>query len=177
MPKDYTHRREPLSREEEDRLVNACKKEEEKLIVWTFLDSGLRISEFQKLNPENIQWQENRLIVMGKGGPRGHMTKRRVVPLSDRSRRLLELHFASKNDIGICNRTIQRVIRRVANRARISKKVSPHVLRHTFAIRCIQKGISTRALQEFLGHNALSTTEWYLNLSPEEALEEFQRKW
>ena len=41
------------------------------------------------------------------------------------------------------------------------KKVSPHVLRHTFAVNCIKKGISTRALQSLLGHDRLATTEIY----------------
>ena len=53
------------------------------------------------------------------------------------------------------------------------KKVSPHVLRHTFAVNCIKKGISTRALQSLLGHDRLATTEIYLNLSPEDAIREF----
>jgi integrase/recombinase XerD len=74
-------------------------------------------------------------------------------------------------------RTIQRILTRVAGRAGITKRVTPHTLRHTFAVRCVQKGISTRALQEFLGHDRLETTEIYLNLSPEEALSEFHRKW
>lgn len=49
--------------------------------------------------------------------------------------------------------------------------------RHTFAMNCIKKGISTRALMEFLGHDRLETTEIYLNLSPEDAIEEFKEKW
>jgi len=173
----YQHRREPLSAEEEDRLVNACKTQDEKLIVWTLLDTGMRVSEFASLKADRILWQEKRIMLYGKGGKYGKRSKRRVIPLGDRTRKLLEIHFASNDQMGIHVRTIQRVVLKVANRARISKQVTPHVLRHTFAVRCIQKGISTRALQEFLGHNHLSTTEWYLNLSPEEALGEFHRKW
>ena len=74
-------------------------------------------------------------------------------------------------------RTIQRIVKKVADRAGITKPVTPHVLRHTFAVQCIQKGISTRALQQFLGHDRLQTTEIYLNLSPEAAIEEWRRKW
>lgn len=174
----YQYKREPLSAEEEDRLVNACKTHEEKLVVWVLLDSGLRVSEFANLTPEKVLWQEKRIMVYGKGGPYGKKTKRRVVPLTDRGKKLLEIHFAtSSNGVGMSTRKIQRIISRVANRAMITKKVTPHVLRHTFSVRCIQKGISTRALQEFLGHDHLETTEIYLNLSPEEALGEFHRKW
>jgi integrase/recombinase XerD len=174
---NYQHKREPLSKEEEDRLVNACKTHREKLIVWVLLDTGMRVSEFSGLKPDRVLWQEKRIMLYGKGGKYGKKSKRRVIPLSDRARKLLEIHFATNNDMGIQVRTIQRVINKLANRARMGKRVTPHVLRHTFAIRWIQKGGSTRALQEFLGHDHLETTEWYLNLSPEEALGEFQRKW
>jgi integrase/recombinase XerD len=74
-------------------------------------------------------------------------------------------------------RTIQRLVKRIANRAQVSRKLSPHVLRHTYSVTCIQKGISLPALQRLLGHDHLSTTEIYLNLSPEMVIEEFQRKW
>ena len=74
-------------------------------------------------------------------------------------------------------RTIQRVLTTVANRARITRRVSRHVLRHTFAVTAIQKGISLPALQRLLGHDRLTTTEIYLNLSPEEVLREFRAKW
>ena len=174
----YQYRREPLTAEEEDKLVNACETHQEKLVVWTLLDTGLRVSELANLVPDRVLWQEKRIMVYGKGGPFGKKTKRRIVPLTDRTKKLLEVQFTTSNDgIGMSTRTIQRIITRVANRAMVTKKVTPHTLRHTFAVRCIQKGISTRALQEFLGHDHLETTEIYLNLSPEEALGEFYRKW
>ena len=73
-------------------------------------------------------------------------------------------------------RTIQMLAKRMANRARISRPVTPHVLRHTFSVTAIQKGISLPALQRLLGHDRLTTTEVYLNLSPEEVVREFREK-
>ena len=55
--------------------------------------------------------------------------------------------------------------------------VSSHVLRHTFAVAAVQKGISLPALQRLLGYDRLTTTEIYLNLSPEEVIREFKEKW
>ncbi len=69
------------------------------------------------------------------------------------------------------------MVKRVANRARISRPVTPHVLRHTYSVTVIQKGISLPALQRLLGHDHLSTTQIYLNISPEEVLREFHAKW
>ncbi len=74
-------------------------------------------------------------------------------------------------------RTIQRMLKRVANKAHITRTVSPHVLRHTFAVAAVQKGISLPALQRLLGHDRLTTTEIYLNLSPEDVIREFKEKW
>lgn len=97
--------------------------------------------------------------------------------MTEKVRRLIEYHFVENNDIGMSKRTIERVVKTIANKAGISKSVSPHVLRHTFAVNCIKKGISTRALQSLLGHDRLATTEIYLNLSPEDAIREFLNKW
>ncbi len=173
----YQYKREPLTQDEATRLANACDTHEEKLVVWTLLDTGLRLSELAKLKKNNIDWQQHRLMVYGKGGPYGKKSKRRVIPLPPRVQPLIEGHFSLHDSIGLKQRAIQYLVKRVANRAHISRPASPHVLRHTFSVTCIQKGISTRALQELLGHDHLSTTEIYLNVSPEEVIREFQSKW
>ena len=173
----YQYKREPLSNEETDKLANAADSFQERLVIFTLLDTGLRVSELAGLRRKDIQWQERRLVIYGKGGIFGKLSKRRVLPMAERVRLVLEQHFAIENEIGFSERTIQRIVRRVANRAGISKPVSPHVLRHTFAVSCIKKGISTRVLMQLLGHDHLRTTEIYLNLSPEDVIREFHEKW
>lgn len=173
----YQYKREPLNDDEVNKLTNACETFREKFVIWILLDAGLRLSEFTELTKGNIQWQEKRLVIYGKGGPYGKKSKRRVIPMTDRARRLIEYHFTEHDTIGMSKRTVARVVKQVANRAAISKPVSPHVLRHTFSVNCIKKGISTRALQTLLGHDRLATTELYLNLSPEDAIREFLDKW
>ena len=131
-------------------------------------NTGLRVSELTGLTRQHIDWQQHRLFIYGKGGPYGARSKRRVVPLSARVRALLEPHFALHERFGMCPRTVQRLLKRVANRAAIARPVTPHILRHTFAVSAVQKGISLPALQRLLGHEYLATTQIYLNLSPEE---------
>ena len=97
--------------------------------------------------------------------------------MTERVRKLVEYHFAENNGIGVTKRTVARIVKKVADKAGIPKSVSPHVLRHTFSVNAIRKGVSTRALQYFLGHDRLTTTEIYLNLSPEDAIREFLNKW
>lgn len=173
----YQYKREPLNDDEVNRITNACDTFREKFVVWTLLDTGLRLSEFGDLKKDNIQWQERRLVIYGKGGPYGKKTKRRIIPMTERVRKLMDYHFAENNTIGATKRTVARIVKKVAQKAGISKPVSPHVLRHTFSVNCIKKGISTRALQYFLGHDRLTTTGIYLKLSPEGAIREFLNKW
>ena|SRR5437762_5831073 len=173
----YQYKREPLTQEEANRLANACSSHEEKLIIWSLLDTGLRVTELSKLTKDNLDWQNHRLMIYGKGGPYGKQSKRRIIPLSPRLQPILEGHLGLHDNLKVGVRTIQRMVKQVANKAHIRRTVSPHVLRHTFAVTCIQKGISTRALQEILGHDRLATTEIYLNLSPEDVIMEFRNKW
>src|SRR2546427_12220596 len=129
----YQYKREPLTPDEANRLASVCEKHQERLIVWTLLDTGLRVSELAGLTREHIDWQNYRLMVYGKGGIYGTKSKRRI-----------------------------------------NRPVPPRVLRHTFDVAAVQKGISLPALQRLSGHDRLTTTEIYLNLSPEDVIREFK---
>jgi integrase len=65
----YQYKREPLTQDEVNRLANACVQHVDKLIVWTLLDTGLRVSEFAGLTRDKVDWQTHRLMIYGKGGP------------------------------------------------------------------------------------------------------------
>lgn len=78
----YQYVREPLRDEEADQLCQVCETLQEKLIIWTLLDTGLRVSELCALTPQHILWQQKSLRITGKGGPHGKKSKKRVVPMS-----------------------------------------------------------------------------------------------
>ena len=170
MPYDY--KRQPLTQEEMGALEGACKTGRDKLIVWTLLDTGLRVSEFVHLRKEMVEWAWDRIGLVGKGG------KRRVVPITARVKKALESMFAlSEGKIEMSKRTAERAVTTLGQRAGITKKITPHVLRHTFAVQSLRRGISLPSLQKILGHSNLTTTAIYLNMSPEEALREYKEKW
>src|SRR5439155_7155058 len=135
----YQYKREPLTPDEANRLASACETHEERLIVWTLLDTGVRVSELAGLTKDNIDWQGHRLMIYGKGGIYGTKSKRRIIPLTDRIRPLIDGHFAINDTIGMTLRTIQRMLMRLANNDRINRPVSPHVLRHIFGVAAVQK--------------------------------------
>lgn len=173
----YQYKREPLTQEEVNRLLAACERDEERLVVGGLLETGLRVAEFSDLTLDDFDRYNFRITVYGKGGPYGKRSKRRIVPLSSVAFSLLEERFSGQKKIGMTPRTAQRIVERVAKRAGIERPVSPHVLRHTFSVTAIRNGISIPVLQRLLGHSNLATTQIYLNLSPEDVINEFRAKW
>ena len=173
----YQFIREPLRNEEVDKLCHACETGKEKLLIWTLLDTGLRVSELCSLTPHHILWQERILRISGKGGPNGKKSKKRVVPMSSRIQTLLEPYFALHEKWFVGPRQVQKIVKKIANRAQIRQDVTPHILRHTFATMALQKGISLATVQKILGHDHLTTTAIYLNLTNTHVIEEFERKW
>ncbi len=162
-------RRQPLSPEVQGALLGACLDHVDRLLVVVLLDTGLRISEFCRLRPEAIRWQRGTLVVTGKG----EVT--REVPLTERARRILDVQFAVAGAIPIRPRAAQYRLRAIAERAGVAQKVSPHVLRHSFACNALQAGVDLRALQRALGHSAIGITERYLNFSDDMTLDSFRR--
>ena len=100
----YQYVREPLTAAEADRLANACETPTERLVVWTLLDTGLRISELCNLTAKDVLWQQRQLRFKGKGGPYGKKSKVRVVPMSHRVRALLEHYFALETNFPVKTR-------------------------------------------------------------------------
>lgn len=166
------YKREPLTQAEATALRNACETPEENLIVTTLLETGLRVAEFCSVTRSSVDFQTHRLTIShGKGD------KRRVLKLSPVGRAVLEPWLKVHNGIGMSTRTAERIVTRVASRAQIDRATSPHVLRHTFAVHALQRGISLRTLMHWLGHSHLSTTALYLNLSPDDAIADMERSW
>lgn len=129
------------------------------------------------LTPENILWQQKTLRITCKGGPHGKKSKKRVVPMSPRVQTLLEHYFALNNSFPIGVRQVQKIVKNIANKAQLSKAITPHILRHTFATLALQKGISLAAVQKILGHDRLTTTAIYLNFTDAHVVEEYTNKW
>lgn len=173
----YQFVREPLMAEDADALCQACETAQEKLIIWILLDTGLRVSELCSLTPQHIMWQQKSMRISGKGGIHGKKTKKRVVPMSKRVQTLLEHYFAINDKWPVGARRVQKIVKEIANRAKISQTVTPHILRHTFATLALQKGISLASVQKILGHDRLTTTSIYLNFTDEHVVDEFTRKW
>jgi len=166
-----------LTREEVRRLLEAIGKERDRLIVEFIYSSGVRVSECVKMKLKDVNFEEGiAKVVSGKGA------KDRIVILSKqwiekykkylekRERRGIksEYLFCKGNGSKISVDTVQRILRNARRAAGISKKVTPHSIRHSFATHLLEAGENIRKIQELLGHANLSTTQIYTHISLEE---------
>lgn len=140
-----------------------------KLILTLLYSTGLRVSELIKLKISAIDEQERTIRVRGKG------EKDRIVIFDDNTLNLIheyldkrgvenEYLFVNQRNKTLTPRYIQLMIKEYAQKAKITKKVTPHVLRHSFATHLLKNGVDIRAIQQLLGHSNLSTTQIYTSV-------------
>ncbi|OGF62920.1 hypothetical protein A2926_02345 [Candidatus Giovannonibacteria bacterium RIFCSPLOWO2_01_FULL_44_40] len=143
----------------------------DKAILEMFFSTGLRISELCNLKIDEINLKRGEFSVRGKGG------KIRVVFLSDRAKSALANYLEKKGGVAdeklfpMTPRSIQRMIKKYAIAAGITKKVTPHVLRHAFATDLLQNGADLRSVQVMLGHANISTTQIYTHFTDKQLKE------
>ncbi len=173
-----------LSLEEIDLLINSIDVEKpegqrNKAILETLYACGLRVSELVNLKASNLFFEQGYVKVEGKSN------KERLVPISNRAiveikkyqegyRKSLKIS-QSAQDILFVNRRGQilsrvmifTIIKNLAEKVNLNKKISPHTFRHSFATHLIDGGADLRAVQEMLGHESILTTEIYTHLDRE----------
>lgn len=170
-----------LTHEEVQAMVNAADNLRDKLIVSLLFCTGMRVSELASIEVHDVDLEEGGIRVKGKGG------KERLVFFDSRTREFLEHYmqssgvdhylFPGKNGGHIHYVTVERIVRKLARKAGIKKKVTPHVLRHSFATLSLSRGMDVREIQELLGHASLRTTQVYTHVVKRKLLEDYRRVW
>lgn len=178
------HLPEVLTTEEVDRLEQAIdlskwEGQRNKAIIEVLFSCGLRVSELVTLRLSDLYLEEHFVRVVGKG------RKERLVPISESAIKQLQLWFIDRNlmdikpgeeDYVFLNRRgahltrtmILIMIKRLGEEAGISKTISPHTLRHSFATALLAGGADLRAIQAMLGHESIGTTEIYTHIDTHE---------
>lgn len=163
-----------LSRAELRAFFAELPSERAKAMVFTMYASGLRVSEVARLKVEDIDSDRGRIHVRRAKG-----LKDRYVPLSPALLAVLReyaridrpYHWlfpaSHRRDRHVATRTIQRIVTTAARRARIRKRVTPHMLRHSFATHLLEDGTDIRYIQQLLGHTKISTTAIYTHITEE----------
>ena len=175
IPRPKRSRRLPfvLSRQEVSRMLDVCRSPQEKALVMMLYSTGVRVGELVRLRRADVD-RDRRMVRVrqGKGA------KDRYTLLSDRAADALDHHLdyrrqaegdwlfpGGKTGRHLTTRSIQKTLARIGRRAGIQKKVTPHVLRHSFATHLLEAGTDIRYIQELLGHASTRTTEIYTHVS------------
>ncbi len=179
----------PMSPEQAARLLEAPDTRNwegvrDRAMMMLMLDSGLRISEVLSLEAARVDWVNCAAVVMGKG------RKERSVPFSARTAQaLLEYararsqrpikggqFFLGRTGKPICRSKMRKLIVRYGREAGIEGvRLSPHTLRHTFAVLYVRNGGDSFSLQEILGHSTLEMTRQYVNLARRDVAEQHRK--
>lgn len=174
------HLPEVLRVDEIDAMIGAIDMEKaegqrNRAIMETLYGCGLRVSELINLEISKLYFDEQFIMVHGKGD------KERIVPISPQAIREIKYYLPDRallpvnrgeENILFLNRRGHRltrvmifyIIKQLAEAAGIRKEVSPHTLRHSFATHLLEGGANLRAIQQMLGHEDISTTEIYLHI-------------
>ncbi len=148
----------------------------DKAILETLFSTGLRVSELVSLN-QDIDLSRDELTVRGKG------EKLRVVFFSPSAKEAIRAYCSARKDFDealfiqygknassqkerrITTRSVERLVKQYAIKAGITKKVTPHVVRHSFATDLLQNGADIRSVQAMLGHASINTTQIYTHVT------------
>ncbi len=156
----------------------------DRAILETLYGTGIRLSELVTLRTGDVDHRGATLRVMGKG------RKERIVPLGraagdaireylaskeGKTRTLQDPLFEGRQGKAVSARTVQRLVKKRLGEVSEIHRLSPHVLRHTFATHMLNAGADLRAVQELLGHASLSSTQIYTHVTTER-LKEVYRK-
>lgn len=147
------------------------------LILEILYSTGIRVSEITNIRLKNISLSNKSINIIGKGNKErivyfGNICQNLLKNYIDKSYPILnqktsEYLILSKTGKKINEREIRKIVDDAANIVGINIKISPHVLRHTFATHMLNEGADLRSVQELLGHENLSTTQVYTHLTNE----------
>ena len=159
---------------------NDAKALRDRAILELLFSTGLRVSELTGLNTDSVDLKKDEFSVRGKG------EKVRLVFLSDSAKKALRIYLDKRGGVSdalftnfrngerLTPRSIERLAKYYAIRAGISKKVTPHILRHIYATDLLMNGADLRSVQALLGHANISTTQIYTHLT-DRALKEVHK--
>ncbi len=150
---------------------------EEKCIFELLYSTGIRVSEASNIKLKDIDLKNKSIRVFGKGSKErivyyGHQLDRLLNKYLECRYKLLvkgdnEYLFLNTKGNKISRSSIEGIIKKIERKSEINHKISPHVLRHSFATHLLDNGADLRSVQELLGHENLNTTEIYTHVSNE----------
>ena len=157
-----------LSKQEIKDIIEATDNLKHKLIIELLYSSGMRVSEIINLKRSDLDTERCRLFVRAGKGNKDRLT----IYASSLNQRLLKYLLAVNSEYLFPGRkgkytvkSVQKVLDIARKKANIQKKITPHMLRHSFATHLLEQGVDTRIIQKLLGHENIRTTQIYTKVS------------
>lgn len=174
--------REPLEAHELQELINVSERESltDEFIIRTLGHTGLRVGEFVMVKPSWIEWQRDLLRVPAEENgwtPKTDAAARTIPIKEPDTRRIVRDYFKRHDSVDMHRSTVTRRVKKVADKTTIQKKVTPHVLRHTYGTLLAARGASTQYIRQTMGHATIRSSEQYLRYSGTQLLEEAEALW
>lgn len=180
-----TRERQALTLTELEYIRNACKTLREKAIIEVLYSTGCRVSELASIQKSDINWSTYEVHLFGKG------KKHRYSFLNPKAMVSLEAYLNSRTDENpflfvseyapykeLHKAGIEKIVRLIMERvdtSKVSKHVTPHVIRHTTATTALQSGMSMETISKLLGHENISTTMIYAKVSNDDVRRDHQK--
>lgn len=174
LPKKEKRLPEVLTREEVKKLVEAAETSKSRLIIKMLYSAGLRVSELVNLRKQDLNLDEKTGWVRRGKGKKDRLLIIAESIVKEVNKQIgkqpthLYIFSPSTRDKPPTPRNIQKIIKKAALKAGISKKVTPHTLRHSYATHLLESGTDIRKIQALLGHENLNTTQIYTHVSTDE---------
>ena len=164
LPKKKQSLPDILTKEQILAMIEATNNEKHKIIIELLYSSGLRLQELINLKYEDIDFVEKTIHVKQGKGRKDRITivSRRVL---DRLGKQGSGYVLKGRNTKYAKRSVQEVLKQLAKKAGIQQKVTPHLLRHSFATHLLEQGLDIRYIQSLLGHNNLETTQIYTRVA------------
>jgi integrase/recombinase XerD len=162
-----------ISKQEISRIINAAENLKYKAIIQTLYSGGLRLSECVNLKVNDIDSKRMVIKIKNAKGRKDRYVMLSKILLSTLREYWKNTHPKPKTFLfpgshlnkPICNRWVQRIVQDTALRAHIDKRVTPHILRHSFATHLLEDGVNIRVIQQLLGHDSLRATAIYTHVA------------
>ncbi len=168
-----------------ERMREQCLTIRDKALFEFLISTGCRVSEVSSAQIDQIDWIHNSISVIGKGD------KERTVIFSVKARLFLMNYITERQDKGILSnnlficskkpysalgrRSIEKFVKKIAEKSGVTYNVFPHLFRHTFATSGVEHDVPVHILQQLMGHSTPNTTQTYYDLSEENIKKEYKK--
>lgn len=158
-----------------EELFNACELDNlygirDRLILEMLYATGMRVGELESVKINDINFYDNSIKILGKGN------KERIVYFGEYAREMLDLYLSKRKDKckylfinnhsnKLTSRGISYILNKIIDKTSLNTKISPHMIRHTFATHMLNEGCDLLTVQELLGHESLRATQVYTHIT------------